>query len=82
MSTLVWSYTTDLPDITVLPLTVSPVSKEMLAGVLAKGELIMPQYILVYPDGEQPSSPEEGERLFANHRQWPYSLREVTGTIE
>ncbi|MDH3221499.1 MAG: YciI family protein [Gammaproteobacteria bacterium] len=34
----------------------------------------MPRYIISYLGGEQPSSPEEGERHFAKYRQWLSSL--------
>ena len=34
----------------------------------------MPQYILVYLGGDQPSSPEEGKRHFAKYTDWLSSL--------
>ena len=34
----------------------------------------MPQYVLVYLGGNQPSSPEEGQRHFARYQQWLSSL--------
>lgn len=36
----------------------------------------MPQYVLVYLGGEEPSSPEEGKRNFAKYRKWLSSLGE------
>ena len=34
----------------------------------------MPQYIMVYLGGDQPSSPEEGKRHFARYMDWLSSL--------
>lgn len=34
----------------------------------------MPQYIMVYLGGDQPSSPEEGKQHFAKYTQWLSSL--------
>lgn len=34
----------------------------------------MPQYIIVYLDGDQPSSPEEGQQHFAKYKEWLTSL--------
>ena len=34
----------------------------------------MAQYIIAYLGGDQPSSPEEGERHFAKYREWLSSL--------
>ena len=34
----------------------------------------MPQYIIVYLGGNQPSSPEEGKRNFAKYMEWLSSL--------
>jgi hypothetical protein len=34
----------------------------------------MPQYIIVYLGGEQPSSPEEGKRHFSKYMDWLSSL--------
>lgn len=34
----------------------------------------MPQYVIVYLGGDQPSSPEEGKRHFAKYVEWLASL--------
>jgi len=34
----------------------------------------MPQYVIVYLGGDQPSSPEEGKQHFAKYRTWLSSL--------
>ena len=34
----------------------------------------MPQYIITYLGGDQPSSPEEGEQHYAKYREWLSSL--------
>ena len=34
----------------------------------------MPQYIIAYLGGDQPSSPEEGEQHYAKYREWLASL--------
>ena len=34
----------------------------------------MPQYVIVYLGGEQPSSPEEGKQHFAEYMEWLSSL--------
>ncbi len=34
----------------------------------------MPQYIIVYLGGDQPSSPEEGQKHFAKYKEWLGSL--------
>ena len=34
----------------------------------------MPQYVIVYLGGEQPSSPEEGKQHFAKYKEWLSSL--------
>ena len=34
----------------------------------------MPQYVIVYLGGDQPSSPEEGEQHFTKYREWLSSL--------
>ena len=34
----------------------------------------MPQYIIVYLGGDQPSSPEEGKKHMAKYREWLSSL--------
>ncbi|MEH6578576.1 MAG: YciI family protein [Amphritea sp.] len=34
----------------------------------------MPQFIIVYLGGEQPSSPEEGKQHFAKYKEWLSSL--------
>ena len=34
----------------------------------------MPQYIIAYLGGDQPSSPEEGKQHFAKYREWLSSL--------
>ena len=34
----------------------------------------MPQYVIVYLGGNQPSSPEEGKRHFAEYMEWLTSL--------
>jgi len=34
----------------------------------------MPQYIIVYLGGDQPSSPEEGKQHYAKYREWLSSL--------
>ena len=34
----------------------------------------MPQYIIVYLGGDQPSSPEEGKQHFAKYKEWLSSL--------
>ncbi len=34
----------------------------------------MPQYIITYLGGDQPSSPEEGKQHFAKYREWLSSL--------
>ena len=34
----------------------------------------MPQYVIVYLGGDQPSSPEEGKRHFAKYKEWLSSL--------
>ena len=34
----------------------------------------MPQYVIVYLGGDQPSSPEEGKQHFAEYRVWLSSL--------
>ena len=34
----------------------------------------MPQYIIVYLGGDQPSSPEEGQQHFARYMEWLSSL--------
>ena len=34
----------------------------------------MPQYVIVYLGGDQPSSPEEGKQHFAKYREWLSSL--------
>ncbi len=34
----------------------------------------MPQYVIVYLGGDQPSSPEEGKRHFAKYVEWLKSL--------
>ena len=34
----------------------------------------MPQYIISYLGGNQPSSPEEGKQHFAKYKQWLSSL--------
>ena len=34
----------------------------------------MPQYIITYLGGDQPSSPEEGEQQYAKYREWLSSL--------
>ena len=36
----------------------------------------MPQYVIVYLGGDQPSSPEEGEKHFAEYQEWLSSLGE------
>lgn len=36
----------------------------------------MPQYIIVYLGGKQPSSPEEGQQHFAKYMEWLSSLGE------
>ena len=36
----------------------------------------MPQYIIMYLGGEQPSSPEEGKKHFAKYQEWLSSLGE------
>jgi len=39
-----------------------------------KGDSRMPQYLIVYLGGNQPSSPEEGRQHFAKYMQWLSSL--------
>jgi len=39
-----------------------------------KGETQMPQYVIVYLGGNQPSSPEEGKQHFAKYKEWLSSL--------
>ena len=34
----------------------------------------MPQYLIVYHGGDQPSSPEEGKQHFAKYKEWLSSL--------
>ena len=34
----------------------------------------MPQYVITYLGGDQPSSPEEGEQHYAKYREWLSSL--------
>ena len=34
----------------------------------------MPQYVIVYLGGDQPSSPEEGKQHFAKYKEWLASL--------
>ena len=34
----------------------------------------MPQYVIVYLGGDQPSSPEDGKQHFAKYREWLSSL--------
>ena len=34
----------------------------------------MPQYVIVYIGGDQPSSPEEGKQHYAKYREWLSSL--------
>ena len=34
----------------------------------------MPQYVIVYLGGDQPSSPEEGNQHFAKYKEWLSSL--------
>ena len=34
----------------------------------------MPQYIITYPGGDKPSSPEEGKQHFAKYKEWLSSL--------
>jgi hypothetical protein len=34
----------------------------------------MPQYVIVYLGGDQPSSPEEGKQQYARYREWLSSL--------
>ena len=34
----------------------------------------MPQYVIVYLGGDQPSSPEEGKQHYAKYREWLSSL--------
>jgi hypothetical protein len=34
----------------------------------------MPQYVIVYLGGDQPSSPEEGKQHFAKYQEWLSSL--------
>ena len=34
----------------------------------------MPQYVIVYLGGDQPSNPEEGKQHFAEYREWLFSL--------
>ncbi|MCI0698336.1 YciI family protein [candidate division KSB1 bacterium] len=34
----------------------------------------MPQYVIVYLGGDQPSSPEEGKQHFAKYKEWLSSL--------
>ena len=34
----------------------------------------MTQYIITYPGGDQPSSPEEGKQHFAKYKEWLSSL--------
>lgn len=34
----------------------------------------MPQYVIVYLGGDQPSSPEEGQKHFAKYKEWLSSL--------
>ena len=37
----------------------------------------MPQFVLVYLGGNQPSTPEEGQRHFARYMEWLASLGEA-----
>ena len=37
----------------------------------------MPQYVIAYLGGNQPSSPEEGKQHFAKYKQWLSSLGEA-----
>ena len=39
-----------------------------------KGEMQMPQYVIVYLGGDPPSSPEEGKRRFSEYMDWLSSL--------
>jgi hypothetical protein len=39
-----------------------------------KGEAQMPQYVIVYLGGDQPSSPEEGKQHFSKYMDWLSSL--------
>jgi hypothetical protein len=39
-----------------------------------EGDLQMSQYVIVYLGGDQPSSPEEGQRHMAEYMQWLSSL--------
>jgi hypothetical protein len=41
---------------------------------LNKGETQMPQYVIVYLGGDQPSSPEEGKQHFSKYMDWLSSL--------
>jgi hypothetical protein len=34
----------------------------------------MPRYIMIYMGGDQPSSPEQGQRHFARYREWLSAL--------
>jgi hypothetical protein len=34
----------------------------------------MPQYVIVYLGGDQPSSPEEGQQHYAKYKEWLSSL--------
>lgn len=41
---------------------------------LNSGGLIMPEYVIVYLGGNQPSSPEEGQQHFSKYMDWLSSL--------
>ncbi len=42
--------------------------------IFKKGETQMPQYIITYLGGDQPSTPEEGKQHFAKYQEWLSSL--------
>jgi hypothetical protein len=42
--------------------------------IFNKGETQMPQYIITYIGGDQPSSPEEGKQHFSKYMDWLSSL--------
>jgi hypothetical protein len=55
---------------------INPIHKEEIRKKLNfnKGETQMPQYLIVYLGGDQPSSPEEGKQHFSKYMEWLSSL--------
>ena len=44
--------------------------KGVLKARVNEGVMQMPQYVMVYLGGNQPSSPEEGKQHFAKYMEW------------